>query len=238
MKFKIILSTLAVLVCATFAFAEEKYVTISEDGLFRYNPCRYADGSTGVVEDPYKKIVLGNYVDSGVPPCYVYAYLLEIPTAGFEFNQIDAINFLASTPGVAPDRKRIDLNLKAFSISYYSGGTGDCKSDFEGGGLSLIGKIDNLSYADMMPNSYDESAIWLKDLKWNISSEEYITFVVTIDEGVVAADIESGEASMIRFGPYSELSILGSTATVPEPSTYAAILGALAMGFAIYRRRK
>ena len=42
--------------------------------------------------------------------------------------------------------------------------------------------------------------------------------------------------NLVNVGDYKQLQI--TISTVPEPSTVAAILGAIALGFVAYRRRK
>lgn len=53
--------------------------------------------------------------------------------------------------------------------------------------------------------------------------------------GTTGPTITAGQA---YFDNFASTGLEARTAPVPEPSTYAAILGALALGFALYRRRR
>ena len=58
----------------------------------------------------------------------------------------------------------------------------------------------------------------------------------SLNDGTKMLFLTAGMGGGIGTG--ASLTITGSTAAVPEPSTYAAIFGAIALGFVAYRRRK
>lgn len=62
------------------------------------------------------------------------------------------------------------------------------------------------------------------------------TVTIETDEGIFEITLteSSSEEAGFRKLEYS----LSFSSNVPEPATYAAVLGALALGFAVYRRRK
>jgi hypothetical protein len=64
----------------------------------------------------------------------------------------------------------------------------------------------------------------------NIAAGDTITLVFSSDRGI-------GSNSTPKIG-LNNVSLTAGASAIPEPSTYAAIIGGLALGFVYYRRRK
>ena len=69
--------------------------------------------------------------------------------------------------------------------------------------------------------------------KMLVINGEYIN-----DEEALSAMIKQLTAEDLEKYGFTDTSLIGKWAVIPEPSTYAAIFGAIAFGFAFYRRRK
>ena len=230
---KKLILTITAFLCATFAFAEAEsklfYFYNATDN--SYKPFYTEDSSKGNWGGG-QGALLGNYDYNG-NDTYIYVNVWEFDTSLLSFDQIDSIEFKASSVYQNTGASLVDADLEAFDIEFYSGGTGNYSSDYKGTDLTLIGKADNVSVNDM------KDGVLLENLNWNISEEDYITFVIKPDDTVLLpAFNDGGTGASLGMGTGASLTITGSTAAVPEPSTYAAIFGAIALGFVAYRRRK
>ena len=83
---------------------------------------------------------------------------------------------------------------------------------------------------------FEDGSVNLAGLDIDISGENYFTFMISVDKALIP-ELDSGGMGTSCNAGYFEITLTG-TSTVPEPSTYAAIFGVLALGFAVYRRRK
>ena len=174
-------------------------------------------------------IMLGNYYYLG--PSYMTDNIYEIDISAFNFESIDSVKI--TNLGGFYDRANttgLDENLEAIKISFYKGGTGDAKTDWDGSSLTLVKEISGLSSKEIC------DGFTINDL--GFGDDDILTFVISIDETLIPQMPTEGTG--IGFGSSASLFQLTLTGTsaVPEPSTYAAIFGALALGFVIYRRRK
>ncbi len=81
--------------------------------------------------------------------------------------------------------------------------------------------FENMNKNDTICSAYD------------LTSEAYASKIF-INDNTLAELIESGAIEVSKDSTYNYI----YTMTIPEPSTYAMVLGALALGFVAYRRRK
>ena len=118
--------------------------------------------------------------------------------------------------------------MPAFCLEIFAGATGDAKADYDGAKLTSLGKFSGLTTKDFT------DGFTLENLDIDLSDEDYFTIAISIDTSLIP-ELASGGMGM------EGLTTVRFTLTeyvVPEPSTYAAIFGMLALGFAVYRRRK
>ena len=212
------------LALAGSAFAATKTESIRlEDAKSRYLPI------VGGSSLDSSNIILGNYYYMG--SMYLTDNIYEMDISAFDFASIDTVE-IASSSGfldLSPSQP-LDENLKAIKISFYEGGTGNAEADWTGSGLTLVKEISGLSKKEIA------NGITINDL--GFGSDDILTFVISIDNSLIPEMPTEGEGIGFWHNPYGfELTLTG-TSTVPEPSTYAAIFGVLALGFAVYRRRK
>ena len=221
---KIIMAMLAFALAGS-AFADTKTENINLGGATSvYLP--KADGSGQWGGD---SMMLGNYYYLG--SSYMTDNIYELDISAFNFASIDSVKItnyggfydLGNTTG-------LDENLEAIKISFYEGGTGDAEADWTGSSLTLVKEISGLSTKEIC------DGFTINDL--GFGDDDILTFVISIDKSLIPE--MSTEGTGIGFGGSAsqfQLTLTGTSA-VPEPSTYAAIFGALALGFVIYRRRK
>ena len=187
--------------------------------------------------DVKNNLVLGNYYytlpgDDRVS--YVQFNLYEIDISADSFATIDSVDCTYASSFRAPSygeygETKVPEDLAAFSIEIFKGGTGNAQADYEGAKLTSLGKFSGFS-----TKNFEDGLVNLRDLGIDITGENYFTFAISIDSSLVPELATGGmgaECSQI------ELTLTGTQA-IPEPATYAAIFGALALGFVIYRRRK
>ena len=231
---KKLILTITAFLCATFAFAE------AESKLFyfynatgsAYCPFFKEDGSSGSWGGG-QGASLGNY-DYLVHDSFVDFNVWEFATSGISFDQVDSIEFtITGTTYSNSGATLVDADLKAFSIAVFAGGTGDADADWKTVGGNFIAGLSNVSLNDM------KDGILLENLNWDISGEAYITFGIGVNPSILAPVFgnESAEGGSLAFNA-SSATLNVTAAAVPEPSTYAAIFGAIALGFVAYRRRK
>ena len=211
------------LALAGSAFAATKTESIRlGDAMSRYLPIVGGSSLGG------SNITLGNYYY--MRSMYLTDNIYEMDISAFDFASIDTVE-IASSSGFfdLSDSQPLDENLKAIKISFYEGGTGDASGDWIDSRLTLVKEISGLSKNEI------ENGITINDL--GFGSDAILTFVISIDNSLIPEMPTEGEGIGFGHNPYGfELTLTG--AAVPEPSTYAAIFGVLALGFAVYRRRK
>ena len=231
---KKLILTITAFLCATFAFAE------AESKLFyfynatgnAYRPFLKEDGSGGTWGGG-QEANLGNYDYNG-NDTFIIHNVWEFSTSTISFDQVDSIEFTVNGTAFANSGATlVDADLKAFGIVVYAGGTGDVKEDWKTIASNSIAESDHVSLNDM------KDGILLENLNWDISGEEYITFHIMADPSILAPVFgnESAEGGSLGFTA-SSATLNVTAAAVPEPSTYAMIFGAIALGFVAYRRRK
>ncbi len=175
-------------------------------------------------------LMLGNY--HYLYNSYTDVNVREVDISSLDMDIIESIEFGSTYSYPNGSTELVASDLGAFDIAIYSGGTGDADADYNGTNLSLVSKKENVSISDI------EAGILFENLNWNISDEDYITFVVTVDQNLVPFNgNHSGGASYTTADGYTSAIVTGSKVAVPEPSTYAMIFGAIALGFVVYRRR-
>lgn len=211
------------LALAGSAFAATKTESISlGDAKSRYLPIVGGSSLGG------SNITLGNYYYSG--SMYLTDNIYEMDISAFDFASIDTVEIVSSGGFFdLPPSQPLDETLEAIKISFYEGGTGDAKSDWIDSKLTLVKEISGLSKKEI------ENGITINDL--GFGSDDILTFVISIDNSLIPEMPTEGEGVGFGHNTY-EFNLTLSGAAVPEPSTYAAIFGVLALGFAVYRRRK
>ena len=173
-------------------------------------------------------ITLGNYYYSG--SMYLTDNIYEMDISAFDFASIDTVE-IASSSGFfdLSHSQPLDENLKAIKISFYEGGTGNANADWNGSSLTLVKEISGLSGKEI------ENGITINDL--GFGSDDILTFVISIDNSLIPEMPTEGEGIGFGHNTYKFNLTLSGTA-VPEPAEWAAIFGAIALGAAVYRRRK
>lgn len=220
---KKIIMTMLALALAGSAFAATKTESIRlGDAMSSYLPI-VGGSSLGS-----SNITLGNYYYSG--SMYLTDNIYEMDISAFDFASIDTVEIASSSGFFDLSRSQpLDENLKAIKISFYEGGTGDANSDWIDSKLTLVKEISGLSGKEIA------NGITINDL--GFGSDDILTFVISIDNSLIPEMPTEGEGVGFGHNTYKfNLTLTG--AAVPEPSTYAAIFGVLALGFAVYRRRK
>ena len=225
---KKILLTITAFLCASFAFAES--VKKAENYCdSHYLPKTQLDGTpygTWGSSSLYLG-VLGGYYSS----YQVWEFALSDFTESDVITDVTVKTYRDLSGGVAND-------TEAFTISLYSGGTGDAKSDWtayladpENADLKMLSSVSGVSNADM------EAGLLIENVNFNFDADtDYLTVMISIDPTLVPC-VEGGNGASLPANNL-QFTMTGSTAAVPEPSTYAAIFGAIALGFVAYRRRK
>ena len=173
-------------------------------------------------------ITLGNYYY--MRSMYLTDNIYEMDISAFDFASIDTVEIASSSGFFDLSRSQpLDENIKAIKISFYEGGTGNANADWNGSSLTLVKEISGLSGKEI------ENGITINDL--GFGSDDILTFVISIDNSLIPEMPTEGEGIGFGHNTYEfELTLSGTA--VPEPAEWAAILGAIALGAAIYRRRK
>ena len=173
-------------------------------------------------------ITLGNYYYTR--SMYLTDNIYEMDISAFDFASIDTVE-IASSSGFfdLSHSQPLDENLKAIKISFYEGGTDDANADWINSSLTLVKEISGLSKKEI------ENGITINDL--GFGSDDILTFVISIDNSLIPEMPTEGEGIGFMHDAYKFNLTLTGTA-VPEPAEWAAIFGAIALGAAVYRRRK
>ena len=223
---KIIMAMLA-LALAGAAFADTK----TEKIMFDTTDSAYGSLSGGGSMGVYSTVSLGNYYWNGSK--YFTDCVYEFDISELDFVSIDSVElkFLGNIEDIhaLEGAKAIDQDLGAIKLSIFEGGTGDAEADWNGSSLTLVKEVKDISINDI------KNGVTIDEIIFN--DRDVFTFVFSIDQTLVPELAATGEGIGLEFITGSTQITLSGTA-VPEPSTYAAIFGALALGFVIYRRRK
>lgn len=213
------------------ALAGSAFAGTKTEGTTLYGSNSYIPKSDGGdLDNRYSNITLGNYYY--VTSSYMKDNIFELDVSGLDFESIDSVKIKAVGGfSTAYGAQALDENLGAIKISFYEGGTGNAETDWDASSLTLVKEISSLSTKEI------KKGITIDEL--GFGSDSFLTFVISIDPSFVPEIPTDGEGIGISAnGSMFQLEFTGTTAAVPEPSTYAAIFGALALGFAVYRRRK
>jgi len=225
---KKLILTITAFLCATFAFAESVKKAENYSESF-YNPKTLLDGT------PYgtwgsSSLYLG--VGDGYYSEYqVWEFALSDFVESDVITDITVKTYRDILGGVAND-------ADVFTISFYAGGTGNAEADWkafladsENADLKELTSVSGVSNADM------EAGLLVENVNLNFDADtDYLTVMISIDPALVPC-VEDGNGVSLPANNL-QFTMTGSTAAVPEPSTYAAIFGAIALGFVVYRRRK
>ena len=220
---KKIITAMLALALAGAAFAATKTESIRlADAKSSYLPI-VGGGSLGS-----SNITLGNYYSSG--SMYLTDNIYEMDISAFDFASIDTVEIANSSGFFDLSRSQpLDENIKAIKISFYEGGTGNADADWINSNLTLVKEISGLSKKEI------ENGITINDL--GFGSDDILTFVISIDNSLIPEMPTEGEGIGFMHDAYKFNLTLTGTA-VPEPAEWAAIFGAIALGAAVYRRRK
>ena len=220
---KIIMAMLA-LALAGSAFADTKTEEIT------FNTADSAHGflSSGGLTGAKSSVELGNYYWNGSN--YLTDNVYEFDISEFNFASIDSVSLIfMGDMRPLEGAKAIDEDLGAIKLSIFEGGTGDAFDDWKGSSLTLVKEVKEISINDL------KTGVTIDEIVF--TDRDVFTFVFSIDQTLVPELAGTGEGVGLYLSTGSTQLTLSGTA-VPEPSTYAAIFGALALGFVIYRRRK
>lgn len=221
---KKIITAMLALALAGSAFADTKTENITFNTADSSYGLLSGGGSMGV----YSTVSLGNYYWNGSK--YFTDNVYEFDISELDFASIDSVELkFMGDVHTLEGAKAIDLDLGAIKLSIFEGGTGDAKADWDGSSLTLVKEVKDISINDL------KSGVTIDEIIFN--DRDVFTFVFSIDQTLVPELATTGEGIGLEFSTASTQITLSGTA-VPEPSTYAAIFGALALGFVIYRRRK
>ena len=174
---------------------------------------------------------LGNYYYNGIS--YLQFNLYEFDFSSESFGSINSISCKLNSTFYPPSTGEAEIpsDLAAFAIEIFTGGTGNASVDYKSSALTSVAKLTGLTMKD-----FEDGSVNLAGLDIDISGENYFTFMISVDKALIP-ELNSGGMGTSCNASYFEITLTGTSA-VPEPSTYAAIFGVLALGFAIYRRRK
>ena len=173
-------------------------------------------------------ITLGNYYY--MRSMYLTDNIYEMDISAFDFASIDTVEIASSSGFFDLSRSQpLDENIKAIKISFYEGGTGNANADWEDSRLTLVKEISGLSKKEI------ENGITINDL--GFGSDDILTFVISIDNSLIPEMPTEGEGIGFGHNTY-EFNLTLSGTAVPEPAEWAAIFGTIALGAAVYRRRK
>ncbi len=218
-----------VLAFALASFAGLDAQTITKTVSLRNAAASYAPDGKGGWWASNSHIRLGNRYEGDA--YYTQFNIYEIDFSSESFASIDSIScknlrdFNTPSYGVT----EIPEDLAAFSIEILAGGTGDAKADYEASSLKSVAKLTGLTIKDFVDGS-----VKLDGLGLDMTGESYFTFMISVDE-TLEPQLDSDGMATETMTSFFRITLTGTQA-IPEPSTYAAIFGALALGFAISRR--
>ncbi len=223
--------TLTIMALALASFATLSAQTITKNiqlnkAVDEYGPDGH--GGSWAVNNTTK---LGNYYYDGIT--YLQFNLYEFDFSSESFGSINSISCKLNSTFNPPSygEAEVPSDLAAFAIEIFTGGTGAAKADYESSALTSVAKLTGLTMKD-----FEDGSVNLAGLDIDISGENYFAFMISVDKALIP-ELDSGGMGTSCSASYFNITLTG-TSTVPEPSTYAAIFGALALGLAVYRRRK
>lgn len=223
--------TLAIMALALASFATLSAQTITKnirlkDAVDDYGPDGH--GGSWSIKNTAR---LGNYYYNGIS--YLQFNLYEFDFSSESFGSINSISCKLNSTFYPPSTGEAEIpsDLAAFAIEIFTGGTGNASVDYKSSALTSVAKLTGLTMKD-----FEDGSVNLAGLDIDISGENYFTFMISVDKALIP-ELNSGGMGTSCNAGYFEITLTGTSA-VPEPSSYAAIFGALALGFAIYRRRK
>ena|GEM_PF-3318093 len=221
---KLIMAMLA-LALAGVAFAGTKTEEITFNNADNSSGFLKSGGEMGVVST----VSLGNYYWNGSK--YFTDCVYEFDISEFNFATIDSVSLVfMGNAHPLEGAKAIDADLAAIKLSIFEGGTSDATADWTGSSLTLVKEVKDISINDL------KAGVTIDEIVF--TDRDVFTFVFSIDQTLVPELPTTGEGVGLEFTTASTEITLNGTSAVPEPSTYAAIFGVLALGFVIYRRRK
>lgn len=152
-------------------------------------------------------------------------------SAGFAFKDL----LVSETGGTIQVRLSLDGENLIYDTINFSGSAKLLASETKGNvtiSFADDGSDALNSYISMLVRDADsEKSTWTKIISWTSAADENINF--SADNWT---DENGDEYTFQTFNDANGLYV--AYVAVPEPSTYAVIFGVLALGFAIYRRRK
>ena len=173
---------------------------------------------------------------------YATENIFDLSLAKHGFSSIDSVSikinesFFGNPNTGAPNtyyNREENQYLKAFGISIWKGIDGDALDDSNNPDNYPLARISGLSDVDL------RNGITLNDI--GLDDCDYILIIIEMDDQIIPNTIHSTDETLGFYmgGHKIELTLTGQEApSVPEPAEWAAIFGAIALGAAVYRRRK
>ena len=201
------------------------------------------NGNTGlegqVANDP---IDLGAWGNAAYLPIPYFAMKLTGYDSGADIASVDSFSITASNMTVPVGAAAFNANLYV-----WTGSPGN-PSIFSTGNVTLadwqwpstIGTSGTLLQSSFIPQgsspgtfSLDSGgkAALLSYLQSNYVTDNYVIFTMRM-----SAPVTTGSEGLLRLGAYNQISGALQTTAVPEPSTYALVLGGIATLLLIRRR--
>ena len=160
-------------------------------------------------------------------------------------------NALATANGAETTGSNVGLSFETFSTGYFTIEVGSAVKDFQLN-FDVIGAT---GYTGSMNWDYVTSSTGLGSTSYSASSTLSGTFTVASTAATQTINVGDVDAGFLVITLTASDSLTGTAnaknallgvgfdnftaqGVVPEPSTYAAIAGALALAFAVYRRRR
>ena len=119
------------------------------------------------------------------------------------------------------------MDLSSLDINFDTSGTGP--HDW-----GLFSSVDSFSSSIDTFTASDSGASHSLDL----SGSSFNTLTASVEFRLVGHGASSGTGSAAFLGSGSDIVLNGMTSAIPEPSTYALIFGALALGVVVWKRRR
>lgn len=219
----------------------------ADSSIFTLNTTNYAEDN-----DPYTGF---NITDSGWMPNSEANSLAGDSTYNTVQVKTEAAmteNALAKANGAETSGSNVGLSLETFSSGYYTIEVSSAVDDF----LLKFDVIGATGYTGSMNWDYVTSSTGLGSTSYSASSTLSGTFTVASTASTQTIDVGDVNAGYLVIALTASDSLTGTATAngallgvgfdnftaegtvVPEPSTYAAIAGALALAFAVYRRRR
>ena len=106
----------------------------------------------------------------------------------------------------------------------------------------ILSNTASITLAEGEIANFDNLTLYLEDID-KLGETINLSNILSDNLSVVLAALEENDVVTIQFGSEIFSALVGENGiatitSVPEPSTYAMIFGAIALGFVAYRRRK